>query len=162
MNERRRALEQALDAARAAEVGAEEAVREGVPRLTAAQETWYSLAALRERVATTLSIARERMRKADDDPGELRAAEIRTSWTARRSGSPPRSSELSGQLAVKARRLQAATTHSGCEDAQRAEENRLAALIRAAADRREGLARLTGQVNSLRAVAKRPRRRSAG
>jgi chromosome segregation protein len=63
MNERRRALELALDAARAAEVAAEEAVREGVPRLSAAQETWYSLAALRERVATTLSIARERMRR---------------------------------------------------------------------------------------------------
>ena len=73
MNERRRALEQALDAARAAEVAAEEAVRQGVPRLAAAQETWYSLAALRERVATTLSIARERMRQAEDDPGELLA-----------------------------------------------------------------------------------------
>ena len=71
MNERRRALEQALDAARAAEVAAEEAVRQGVPRLAAAQETWYSLAALRERVATTLSIARERMRQAEDEPGEL-------------------------------------------------------------------------------------------
>ena len=47
--------------------------------------------------------------------------------------------------------MQEATTHrSSCEDAQRGEENRLAALIRAAADRREGLARLTGQVNSLR------------
>ena len=35
----------------------------------------------------------------------------------------------------------------------RAEESRLAALLRAAADRREGLARLTGQVNTLRSRA---------
>ena len=54
MQVRREALERALEVARTAEVAAEAAVREGVPRLAAAQETWYSLAALRERVATTL------------------------------------------------------------------------------------------------------------
>ena len=69
MIERRLALEQALEQARQAEIDAEEAVRRSVPALSAAQETWYSLAALRERVATTLSIARERMRHADDLPG---------------------------------------------------------------------------------------------
>ena len=72
MLERRHALEDALELGRQAEVDAEEAVRRGVPRLTSAQETWYSLAALRERVATTVSIARERMRNAEDDPGEVR------------------------------------------------------------------------------------------
>ena len=39
------------------------------------------------------------------------------------------------------------------EEAHRGEEARLAALVRAAADRREGLARLVGQVNSLRSRA---------
>ena len=72
MRERRRELEDALEAARETEVAAEESVREGLPRLTAAQETWYSLAALKERVASTLSIARERMRNAEADPGEVR------------------------------------------------------------------------------------------
>src|SRR6478672_6021262 len=71
MLDRRRTLEAALDRARLHETEAEDAVRAGVPRLTAAQETWYSLAALRERVATTLSIAGERMRQVEDDPGEL-------------------------------------------------------------------------------------------
>jgi chromosome segregation protein len=151
MNERRRALEQALDAARVAEVAAEEAVREGVPRLAAAQETWYSLAALRERVATTLSIARERMRQAEDDPGELLVVRDPDELDREAARVAAQEKELSGQLEDKAAALQAATTHrSACEDAQRAEENRLAALVRAAADRREGLARLTGQVNSLR------------
>ena len=146
MNERRRALEQALDAARVAEVAAEEAVRQGVPRLAVAQETWYSLAALRERVATTLSIARERMRQAEDDPGELRRDPDELDREAARVAAQEQ--ELSSQLEAKARALQDATIHrSSCEDAERGEENRLAALIRAAADRREGLARLrTGQL----------------
>ena len=150
MNERRRALEQALDAARSA-VAAEEAVRQSVPRLTAAHETWYSLAALRERVASTLSIARERMRQAEDEPGELLVVRDPDELDREAARVAAQEKELSGQLEEKAAALQAATTHrSACEDAQRAEENRLAALIRAAADRREGLARLTGQVNSLR------------
>ena len=151
MLERRRALEEALDAARAAEVAAEEAVRQGVPRLAAAQETWYSLAALRERVATTLSIARERMRQAEDDPGELLVRRDPDELDREAARVAAQEKDLSGQLEVKASALHEAATHrSGCEDAQRGEENRLAALIRAAADRREGLARLTGQVNSLR------------
>jgi chromosome segregation protein len=151
MNERRGELEVALAAARVAEVAAEEAVRQGVPRLSAAQETWYSLAALRERVATTLSIARERMRQAEDDPGELLVGRDPDELDREAARVAAREAELSSQLEAKAHALQEATTHrSNCEDAQRGEENRLAALIRAAADRREGLARLTGQVNSLR------------
>jgi chromosome segregation protein len=151
MLERRRTLEVALDAARTAEVAAEEAVRQGVPRLATAQETWYSLAALRERVATTLSIARERMRQAEDDPGDLLVRRDPDELDREAARVVAQEKDLSGQVEVKASALHDATTHrSNCEDAQRGEENRLAALIRAAADRREGLARLTGQVNSLR------------
>jgi chromosome segregation protein len=151
MNERRRSLEQALDAARAAEVAAEEAVRQGVPRLAAAQETWYSLAALRERVATTLSIARERMRQAEDDPGELLFGRDPDELDREAARVAEQEKELSSQLEAKLQALEEATNHrSQCEDAERDEENRLAALVRAAADRREGLAKLTGQVNSLR------------
>ena len=72
MKQRRLELENALETARAVEVEAEQAVRACVPRLNTAQETWYSLAALKERVASTASIARERMRNADNDPGETR------------------------------------------------------------------------------------------
>ena len=50
MQQRRVALEDALEQARATEVEAEAAVRRGGPALAAAQETWYALAALRERV----------------------------------------------------------------------------------------------------------------
>jgi chromosome segregation protein len=151
MNERRRALEVALEAARAAEVAAEDAVRQGVPRLADTQETWYSLAALKERVASTLSIARERMRQAEDDPGELLVARDPDELDREAARVGAQEQELSSQLEERARLLEEATAHrTACEEAHRGEENRLAALIRAAADRREGLARLTGQVNSLR------------
>ena len=151
MNERRRALESALEAARSDEIAAEEAVRDGVPRLGAAQETRYSLAALKERVASTLSIARERMRQAEDDPGELLFARDPDELDREAARVTAQEHELSSELELRARALEEATAHrTACEDAQRGEENRLAALIRAAADRREGLARLTGQVNSLR------------
>ena len=151
MNERRRALESALEAARSGEIAAEEAVRDGVPRLAAAQETWYSLAALKERVASTVSIARERMRQAEDDPGELLFARDPDELDREAARVTAQEDELSSELELRARALEEATAHrTACEDAQRGEENRLAALSRAAADRREGLARLTGQVNSLR------------
>jgi chromosome segregation protein len=151
MNERRRALELALESARETELAAEEAVRQGVPRLTAAQETWYSLAALKERVATTLSIARERMRQAEDDPGELLFGRDPDELDREANRVAAQENELSTQLQERAQALQDGTDHrTACEEAHRGEENRLAGLVRAAADRREGLARLTGQVNSLR------------
>jgi chromosome segregation protein len=151
MNERRHALEAALDTARKAELAAEEALREGIPRLAAAQETWYSLAALKERVTSTLSIARERMRQAEDDPGELLVARNPDELDREAARVVAQENQLSSQLEQRARALEEAAAHrTACEDAQRGEENRLAALIRAAADRREGLAKLTGQVNSLR------------
>ena len=151
MHERRRALELALETARETELAAEEAVRQGLPRLTAAQETWYSLAALKERVATTLSIARERMRQAEDEPGELLLVRDPDELDREAARIAAQENELSGQLQERAQALQEATDHrAACEEAHRGEDNRLAGLVRAAADRREGLARLTGQVNSLR------------
>ena len=151
MNERRRALEAALETARETELAAEEAVRDGVPRLTAAQETWYSLAALKERIATTLSIARERMRQAEDDPGELLFGRDPDELDREAARVAAQENELSSQLDERAQALQDATDHrTACEEAHRGEESRLAGMVRAAADRREGLARLTGQVNSLR------------
>ncbi len=154
MRDRRLALETTLAQARQTEIEAEQTVRQGVPRLTSAQETWYSLAALRERVSTTMSIARERMRNADDDPGELRTGRDPEELDREADSVGAQERELSAEVAAKARALEEASAHrAGCEEAHRAEEARLAALVRAAADRREGLARLIGQVNSLRSRA---------
>ncbi len=155
---RRVELEQNLEAARAGELSAEDAVRGCVPRLSRAQDTWYSLAALRERVTSTVSIAAERMRNADleasGDPGELRYTRDPEALDAEAAAVADQERELARQVTELSRALTAATgERSAAEEAHRAEEARLAGLVRAAADRREGLARLTGQVNSLRSRA---------
>ncbi len=148
---RRTQLETALDAARAAEASAEAGTREALPRLNAAQETWYGLAALRERMASTISIAGERVRNAEsagdaDRPGrdpeliEREAAEIRTAEEA-----------LNVQVDSAEQALtDASATRQRAEQAHEQAERTFTAQQRAIADRREGLARLTGEVNTLR------------
>jgi chromosome segregation protein len=149
--QRRQALESRLEAARSTELEAEETVRGQVPRLNHAQEVWYSLAALRERVASTISIAAERVRNARNDPGEERRGRDPEELEAEADQVAGEEQALSAEVQQKATALTAASEQrTAAEDAHAAEEKRLAALIRAAADRREGLARLHGQVNSMR------------
>ena len=148
---RRAALEAQLEAARAAEADAEQAAREALPRLNAAQETWYGLAALRERLASTVSIAGERVRNADaagegDRPGrdpeliEREAAEMRKAEAA-----------LNVEVAQAGQALSDATAAlKEAESVHEHAERTFTAQQRAIADRREGLARLTGEVNTLR------------
>jgi len=148
---RRAALEAALDAARTAEAEAERANRDALPRLNAAQETWYGLAALRERLASTVTIAGERVRNAEaagegDRPGrdpeliEREAAEILKAEQA-----------LKVEVSAAAETLaEASSARQQAEAAHEQAERRFTAQQRAIADRREGLARLTGEVNTLR------------
>ncbi|HEY5820377.1 MAG TPA: chromosome segregation protein SMC [Propionibacteriaceae bacterium] len=154
MRQRRLTLEAALERAREVELEAEEAVRQGVPRLTEAQETWYALAALRERVSTTVSIARERMRNAEREPGDVRTGRDPDQLDREAESAAAQERDLSAEVRAKTEALTAATTHrTEREEAHRVEDRRLTGLLRAAADRREGLARLTGQVNALRSRA---------
>ena len=154
LQERRRSVEAALHSAREAEVEAAEAVREVAPRLGVAQETWYALAALRERVATTVSIARERVRNAAELPEESRSGRDPEQLEADAEAVRRQERELLLQVADKSLALESASRRRvELEDAHRAEESRLAVVLRTAADRREGLARLTGQVSALRSRA---------
>lgn len=154
LKDRRLRLEADLTAARQAEQAAEVAARDALPQLTAAQETWYALAGLAERVASTSSIAAERLRNAqsvgtDDRPGrdpeaiEREAAEVRKAEAA-----------LQAEVTQKAEALAAATqARNAAEVAHGEAEKQYAAQQRAIADRREGLARLAGEVNTLRSRA---------
>ncbi len=152
--QRRVELERALELARATELEAEEAVRHCFPQLAAAQETWYALTALRERVATTASIARERVRNADTDRGEVRTGRDPDYLEREARSVATQERELAVEVGARADALaEASRRRAELEQAHAAEEARLASLIRAAADRREGLARLTGQVNTLRSRA---------
>ena len=154
LRDRRAAVEAALEAARQAEQAAEQASRESAPELTRAQETWYALAALAEKVTATGSIAAERKRAAesmgvDDRPGrdpeaiEREAAAVRQAEAALRE-----------EIEAKSEALARATAERQAADAAFAEaERQFQAHQRAIADRREGLARLTGEVNTLRGRA---------
>ncbi|WP_370291439.1 chromosome segregation protein SMC [Nocardioides sp.] len=152
---RRTAVETDLARAREQEQQLEAALREDLPALSAAQETLSSLGALRERFRGLQGLAGERVRNATTgaeteaaprrDPEQLEAEAERLA---------EQEAAITAQVAEHQRTLEAAiAARKGAEDAAAAEEKRVASLLRAAADRREGLARLHGQVNSLRSRA---------
>ncbi len=130
-------------------VGALEAESERArPELTRAQERWYALARLTERLASTGSLAADRVRLlTDDQDGE--SSPGRDPLELRRQAA-----ELLGQHASMAGEIAAATAalegsvvdRAALEQAYVVEQQRLSRAARAAADRREGLARLAGQV----------------
>jgi chromosome segregation protein len=150
--ERRAVVEAEVARGREREAALEQSLREDAPRLAAAQETWYHLSGLRERLRGTQSLAAERVRNLADapededrpgrDPEELEAEAARVQEQEQQINADVERRRGRLDEAVDARQ-QAEAAHSD-------EERRLAELLRAAADRREGLARLTGQVNALR------------
>jgi chromosome segregation protein len=152
---RREEVERAIAAAREQEAALEAALREDLPALSAAQETLSSLNALRERYRGLQSLAAERVRNAAGvseaevgqgrDPDELEAEAERLAAQEAEIAALVAQQQTALEDAVQARR--------DAEDAAAAEERRVAGLLRAAADRREGLARLHGQVNTLRSRA---------
>ncbi len=148
---RRTHLETALAGARETEADAEERLREAAPRLTRAQETWYALAGLRERATSTISIATERVRHARDEPSEVRTGRDPDVLESEAAVVAAQEADLVAEVARRTAALtQASDARTTAEEAHRAEDARHTALVRAAADRREGLVRLTGQVEALR------------
>ena len=153
--ERREAIEKALAEAREAETALEAALREDLPALAQAQETWFGLSGLRERLRGTQALAAERVRNAEHtgaedeetgrDPEELEAEAARVREQERQIGAEVEQQRTGLEQAVSARKA--------AEDAAAEEDRRVAGLQRAAADRREGLARLHGQVNALKSRA---------
>ena len=153
--ERREQVEAELARSREREAQLEAALREDLPALSAAQETWFALSGLKERLRGTQSLAGERMRNAagaaDDsvdsgrDPDRLEADAERVRQEEAQIGAEVEQQRVALESAVSVRRA--------AEDAAAEEDRRIAGLQRAAADRREGLARLHGQVNALRSRA---------
>lgn len=148
---RRAVVERDLEAGRQRQVILEGLAAEATPALNAARENWYSLSSGRERLRSLGLLAEERRRllgAADvvPDPGrdpdqlEQQAARVRDEQAG-----------LERQILDRTEALDAATAAKhAAEQAAAAEDKRLAALLRAAADRREGLAKLAGQVGAAR------------
>ena len=149
--ERRTTVEATLAQAREAEAAAEERLREASPRQRTAQETWYALAAVKERITSTISIATERVRHASDQPADVRTGRDPDALESEATAVAAQDADLRAEVTRRSAALAEATAlRSAAEDAHRGEEARFAAVVRAAADRREGLVRLKGQFEALR------------
>jgi chromosome segregation protein len=154
LKQRRAEVEQAVAEARAAEARLEEELRQDAPRLAAAQDTWYSLSGLLERVRASSSLASERVRLAAAEAQDRPAGRDPVELEAEAERMEAQHGELTAAVEEAAGLLEAASAARTAAEAEHAEEDRrVAGLHRAAADRREGLARLHGQVNAIRSRA---------
>ncbi|GAA3529327.1 chromosome segregation protein SMC [Aeromicrobium panaciterrae] len=154
LKERRQAVESAIAAARQQETLLEDQLREDSPRLAAAQETWYSLSGLRERFRGTAGLANERVRLAAVEAEDRRVGRDPEALEAEAREAQAKHQELDAGVSEATESLeQVIAAKDEAEAAYTAEERRVAGLLRAAADQREGLARLHGQVNSLKSRA---------
>ena len=144
----RAALEAALAEARDLEAELEQAEQQHAPRLAAAQEAFFALASLAERLRAVQGLAAERHRhlsapepqRAGRDPEELEqeAADLRA-----------QEKDLTARLAATRQQLTTAVSgRTKAEGALAENERRLAADAKAAAQRAEQLARLRSQVES--------------
>ena len=149
--ERRTAVETALAVSREREDELERAVSAALPRLTAAQETWYRLSGARERFAGTASLAAERVRRLEQLPEDDRTGRDPEELEAEAAVVRDSEAELAATAQRQADALkEAEAARSDAETTLAEEERRISAQLRAIADRREGLARLAGQVNARR------------
>lgn len=154
LKERRAAAERAVAEARAREVHLDEQLAAVSPRLIAVQEAWYALSSLRERLRGTMSLATERVRLADAEQLELPAGRDPEHLEAEATRSEVQLMSLRDAVATATQALaDAVALREASEGRYREEESRIAGLLRAAADQREGLARLHGQVNALKTRA---------
>jgi chromosome segregation protein len=152
--ERRTRVEAELAEATRREAELDTAVAAQTPRLARAQETWYRLAGLRERLRGTVSLASERQRHASAtadldlpgrDPDALQAEAVAVRAEA---------GEVTAALeSDRAKLAEVEGQRTGLERLVADEDRALTAARQAVADRREGLARLHGEVTALRTRA---------
>ncbi|MFI1093090.1 AAA family ATPase [Streptomyces sp. NPDC020917] len=154
LKERRDAVEAELAEAVQGEARLEEQVRALTPRLNQAQSTWYELSQLAERVRGTIGLAEQRHRHVTGQPAEERRGRDPEDMEREAARIREQEAELSEALDAAQRALDDTIGHRAELERRLAEEeNRLRAAARAIADRREGLARLNGQVNAARSKA---------
>ncbi|NEC65606.1 AAA family ATPase, partial [Streptomyces sp. SID9727] len=154
LRQRREAAEAELKAALAREAELEDQVRRLTPRLQRAQQTWYELSQLAERVRGTISLADARVKSATAPPEEERRGRDPEDMEREAARIREQEAELTAALEAAEHALDDTASHrAGLERELAAEERRLKDAARALADRREGLARLHGQVNAARSRA---------
>ncbi len=154
LKERRDTVEADVAAAARREARLEEEARRLVPAVTAAQQTWYDLSQLAERVRGTVGLAEQRLRHATAPQTEERRGRDPEDLEREAARVREQEEELAAAAEAAALALDDTVGHRAeLERALTAEESRLKSAARAIADRREGLARLHGQVNAARSRA---------
>jgi chromosome segregation protein len=154
LKERKEAAEQELRKALQREALLEDEVRRLTPRLQRAQQTWYELSQLAERVRGTISLADARVKSATSAPPEERRGRDPEDMEREAARIREQEAELEAALEAAQHALDDTVAHRADLERELAvEERRLKDAARAIADRREGLARLNGQVNAARSRA---------
>ena len=154
LKERKEAAEQELKKALQREALLEDEVRRLTPRLQWAQQTWYELSQLAERVRGTISLADARVKSATSVPPEERRGRDPEDMEREAHRIREQEAELEAALEAAEHALEDTVAHRAeLERELTQEERRLKDVARAIADRREGLARLGGQVNAARSRA---------
>lgn len=150
LDARRTAVQVELGSAQREQAEAERSAAAATPLVNSSRDTWYRLSQGRERLRALASLAEERRRLlgASEPPGRGRdpealqrqADELRVELEAAADAVEMRAEALA----------EAEEARVAAEEAATAEDRRHTALLRAQADRREGLARLAGQVAAVR------------
>jgi len=129
----------------------EAALAEDAPLLAAAQDTWYKLSALQERFRSTAQLAAERLRHLTTTPEDERPGRDPELLAAEAEKVREQEAGLRAALEADQAHLAEAVRHRQELETQLADaEKALVAAVKAVADRREGLAKLAGQVNAVR------------
>ncbi len=151
--ERRGEVEERLGAARERIAAAEEEVGRSAPQLQRAQDRWFALRALADRMVAIDALAAERIRLLSAPDASPRPARDPEELIAQAATIRGQERDLSAEIADGQDELAAGVARrAAAEEAYTTERDRIAGLERAAADRREGLARLAGHVAAQRSL----------
>ncbi|WP_461038121.1 chromosome segregation SMC family protein, partial [Streptomyces mayteni] len=154
LKERKESAEARLKDALRRESELEQEVRTLTPRVQRAQDTWYALSQLAERVRSTISLADARVTSVTSQVPEERRGRDPEDMEREAARIREQEAELTAALEAASRALEDTVDHRAELERRLAqEERRLKDLARAIADRREGLARLHGQANAARGRA---------
>ncbi len=147
---RRGTVEKALAEARTRMVELERASAEATPALTKANDVYYRLSAIRERLRNLATLAEERLRMIGTHVDSIAPTDI-VDIEVQLERAHVAQAELDAEVAAARVALEAAeAARVEAESVAHASETTLANLLRSVADRREGVARLAGDVSARR------------
>ncbi len=151
LRQRREEVEAAYQEVQERLADLEAALAEDAPVLAEAQETFLQLSTLQERLRATHQLATERWRNLSAEPEEEGNGHDPEQLEAEADGLREQEREMRAALAEDQTRLNVAVEGRQQMERRLTEaEKALVAAVKAIADRREGLAKLIGQVNAMR------------